>query len=217
MHFHMDVIQMGFNELNPIVRGLNGTDGQMSIKMRKFFNILKFSSAIYEKTTFRKCAPNPNLTENSVSHQIYKYFAIICVLNYIEMYSLRFRRLICGYFYRIRAKKRILFLYNKTLKKRKGFIRYSAEKVRDLVNEKLFHYSDDKIKNAFIYGLINENNCGFLVKIIRNIILYFAKKKCIVCDEKLKEEKFDKCMKCYINYCHQCWRECGRRCLVCKP
>ena len=196
------------------------TNGSMVKKLKAIFQHLNFDVAISRETTFADCRPTPSKTNPSDWINFNTDFFWICVLNYMEMYSLRTRRIICGYFYRIRSKKRTLFLYNKLLKRRKGFLRYSTQRVRQLVDQKLFQYPNDQIANTFVYGLIDEKKCGLLVKIIQKVIKIFIKNKCIICDEKLDpNQKHFKCCetKCNLNYCYQCWNECHQRCLVCKP
>ena len=217
---NINVIQYGFHEMHPNVTGKDGYNGWMAKKVRKYFEFFDYQVFVFKTSTFYSCSPTPVRTEKSVFDELYKTFLVICLLNYMEIYCLRYRRVICSYFYRIRAKKRTLFLYNRTLKRRKGFLRYSIQRVRQLVNEKLFRHPTDQITNTFAYGLINENNCGLLVKIIQKLFSLFIKSKCIVCDEYIQtNQKLFKCSdtKCNLNYCNQCWNECYQRCLVCNP
>ena len=222
-HFNIDVIQIGFHEMHPNVTGKDGYEGFMVKKMRYIFELFEFETFVAKKTTFKTCSPDPSQTPDTITRELYKNFVIICLLNYMEMYFLRVRRVICSYFYRIRAKKRTLFLYNQTLKKRKGFLRYSIQKVRQLVQQKLFEYPDDNMSNFFAYGLItwiDNKNCSLLMKIIKYLLSFYYYKTCIVCDEYLPDnQKFIKCQKkeCPLNYCIQCWNECNQICIVCGP
>jgi len=141
---------------------------------------------------------------------------MILIFNYTEMYFLRFRRIICGYFYPSRDKKRTLFLYNIRLKKRKAYLRYLTHRVRELVRTKKFKTDIGLVQN-YASGILDSLDLGFFKKYLIRIISRFVEKKCIVCDEKA-DKSFHGCnnRKCNLLYCHQCWNECRQKCLVCK-
>lgn len=84
-------------------------------------------------------ALHPNLKENIFIVAIYLG---VWILMYFEAYGLRLRRLISSFFYRKREKKRVLFLYNEMLKKRKGYLRAMRRRVRKQVSSKLQHKKD---------------------------------------------------------------------------
>ena len=64
---------------------------------------------------------------------VFAVYLGVFVFMLIEAYGLRLRRLICAFFYRKREKKRVLYLYNEMLKKRKGFLRHMRHRVRKQV------------------------------------------------------------------------------------
>ncbi|XP_054160948.1 protein sneaky-like [Oppia nitens] len=218
------VTQSGHHSMDPNVTGWRGINsGYMPTIMKHNLNIYKFRFEFNSYvTTNSYCSMKIQKINDKVIADIYRFFVLVCLLNYLDMYLLRLRRLICGYFYPIRAKKRTLFLYNETLKHRKGLLKYSVQRVRQMVADKLFDYSKGQLPSgAYFYGYLNDRNCPFLVKCLQKLISFLSTKKCIVCDEKLKTSAdYVKCpeTKCGLYYCLQCWTvECNKQCLVCHP
>ena len=72
----------------------------------------------------------PIKTESFYSQRILIFFVVLQILLFFEAYGLRMRRVIAAFFYRKREKKRILFLYNEMLKKRKGFLRHMRSVIK---------------------------------------------------------------------------------------
>lgn len=70
-----------------------------------------------------KCLPKPIKLPNHYLFKIYGVYFSVWAMMLIQAYIQRLRRIICAYFYRKREKKRIIFLYNETLKRRVGFFR----------------------------------------------------------------------------------------------
>ena len=62
--------------------------------------------------TNEKCLPNPTQTQSNHYFNVIFNFIMIFIIKIIEVYILRLRHIICGYFYPKRDKKRILYLYN---------------------------------------------------------------------------------------------------------
>ena len=77
-----------------------------------------------------ECLPVPIKTESFYSQRILIFFVVLQILLFFEAYGLRMRRVIAAFFYRKREKKRILFLYNEMLKKRKGFLRHMRSVIK---------------------------------------------------------------------------------------
>ncbi|XP_061390332.1 protein sneaky, partial [Musca vetustissima] len=70
--------------------------------------------------TNEPCLPNPNLLGRSFYLKLLSLYVLVIFLIYQSATFLRMRRLICGYFYRTREKKRILYLYNLLLRQRRS-------------------------------------------------------------------------------------------------
>lgn len=86
----------------------------------KGFNVKKH---IRIERTNEQCLPRPNLLSKYYLYKIYGTYFAIWMMMLVQAYIQRLRRVICSYFYRKREKKRVLFLYNETLKRRVGFFR----------------------------------------------------------------------------------------------
>lgn len=63
--------------------------------------------------------------------QIYGTYLFILLLIYHEVYVYRLRRCAMAYFYFSREKQRVLHLYNKCLKKRRGMFQLMSATVRE--------------------------------------------------------------------------------------
>lgn len=81
------------------------------------------------------CLPNPHKLDAYYLHKIYGTLMLVFIMTVFAGYSGRLKRLICAVFYRKREKRRVLYLYNETLRKRTAFFRYMKQKVSKLARE----------------------------------------------------------------------------------
>lgn len=65
--------------------------------------------------------------------KIYGMYLIVLTLVYNETYIQRLRRYIASYFYPKREKERILYLYNKLLKKRRGLFKILSANIKEQI------------------------------------------------------------------------------------
>jgi hypothetical protein len=212
-HSYVEMVQYGIHQMDPVV---NGT-GFVARFLRNLFSNFKFRLEIFNEDSTASCLPTPSLTNTEQYIDICKYFLLIVVLNCTEMYFLRFRRIICGYYYPSRDKKRTLFLYNERLKKRKAYMKYLSHRIRKYVWDKRMK-TDLGLTEMHSLGLIEFLGLGSVAKYIDYIMSLFFKKKCIVCDEK-EDKNFHMCTnsECKSLYCDNCWNECRQKCLACRP
>lgn len=119
-HAHIDYYQTGHHDLYLEVKG-TGLIASLLRSIVKGFNVKKRIRTVKSNVA---CLPQPTLLPKYYLFKIYgTYFAVwLAILT--QAYLLRLRRVICSYFYRKREKKRVLFLYNETLKRRIGFFRF---------------------------------------------------------------------------------------------
>ncbi|RWS14000.1 DC-STAMP domain-containing protein 1-like protein [Dinothrombium tinctorium] len=201
---YIDFEQKGVHSISVQVFG-NGTMAKMVRSIIKDFSKEEQLSSL---TSTEKCLPRPRVTEWSSIIFIYLLFALSFVINYFEAYFQRLRRLICAFFYPIREKKRILYLYNDRLKKRKSYLRYLIHRTRKLVRDK-----SASVDAGFFESLAHSSS---YFKFLRRFS--FAKSSCVICDEK-EDETFRKCGNdgCDLLYCEQCWRAVKRTCYGCDP
>jgi hypothetical protein len=86
----------------------------------KGFNVKK---RIHIERSNERCLPQPSLLSNYYIYKIYGTYFAIWLLILVNMYSQRLRRVICGLFFKKREKRRVLHLYNETLRRRVGYYR----------------------------------------------------------------------------------------------
>lgn len=138
-HAKIDYIQTGRHDLVLNVKGnilrnrifylfslsssLSQGTGMIAAVLRSLVKGFNVKKRIRIEKTNAVCLPRPNLLLRYYSFKIYGTYFGIWVMMLVQAYMLRLRSIICGYFYRKRQKKRVLFLYNESLKRRRGFFR----------------------------------------------------------------------------------------------
>ncbi|CAG9862437.1 unnamed protein product [Phyllotreta striolata] len=208
-HARIDYLQIGHHDLLLQVKG-TGMIASLLRSLVKGFNIKK---RIRIQKSNAICLPRPLLLPNYYYLKIYLTYLAIIILTFAQAYALRFRRAICSYFYRKREKKRVLYLYNETLKRRKGFFRFMRKKIRRLVREQRLKESFTGIQ---ILRMNHPKACDWLR------VFAFARRKCLICEEpeprKESASDFVECPGefCHFIYCDECWTDMGSVCLVCQ-
>lgn len=114
-HSQINFEQSGVHYLNVTV---NGT-GFIANLIRASIDGLNIDEHVDTVMTNRECLPRPTLTPLSLLINILFLFLLHLYLIYNQVYIHRLKRFVCAYFYPKREKKRVLYLYNKTLKCRK--------------------------------------------------------------------------------------------------
>ncbi|XP_065924882.1 E3 ubiquitin-protein ligase DCST1 [Magallana gigas] len=205
---HVTYRQQGIHHIEVKVAG----KGFMSHIVRLFLRAFNQKHSVDTVSTNFECLPYG--TPLPIMHvvRIYLVYVLVWVLMLFQAYGLRLRRVICSFFYRKREKKRILFMYNELLKKRKGFLKHLRKKV--LKEAKKFQLSrDSSILSAFAQTF---PRLAFLVKCFQR-----SKKTCLVCGdvEKKKMVEFVPCPTpgCNFSYCPECWVDCRNQCYACMP
>lgn len=118
-HAKITYTQTGKHDIHLEVIG-TGLVASLLRSVIKGFNVKK---RIHIEATNEVCLPTPSLLLNYFLIKIYGIYFVIWLLMVAQAYIKRFRRVICGYFYRKREKRRVLHLYNETLRRRIGFFR----------------------------------------------------------------------------------------------
>lgn len=114
-HSQINFEQSGVHYLNVSV---NGT-GFIANLIRASIDGINIDEQVETVMTNRECLPRPTLTPSSILIKICFLFLLYLYLIYNQVYIHRLKRFVCAYFYPKREKKRVLYLYNKTLKRRK--------------------------------------------------------------------------------------------------
>jgi E3 ubiquitin-protein ligase DCST1 len=126
-HSPVSFIQEGAHNLNITVKGT----GFISNLIRSATDGFNVDEHIKVLMTNEPCLPRPSQLESWKIIQIYLLFLLNVYLIYNQVYIHRSKRFVCSYFYPKREKKRVLYLYNKMLKKRKNFFNSMVQRVKE--------------------------------------------------------------------------------------
>ncbi|XP_033755475.1 E3 ubiquitin-protein ligase DCST1-like [Pecten maximus] len=204
-HSRIDYHQQGEHIIDIDIFGT----GFMSEIVRLFLKGFNHNGKIDNISTNFECLPRPVQMEKKYLWLIYGTFGTIWVLMLFEAYGLRLRRLVASFFYRKREKKRILYLYNDMLKKRRGFLRHMRHHIRKQVKKKNL-----LVKISLTSSLRKEfpRLCGWLK------IFGSGKLSCLICEDPEKKG-FVRCLTpgCNVGYCAMCWSDIKQRCYSCNP
>ncbi|XP_076439279.1 E3 ubiquitin-protein ligase DCST1-like [Babylonia areolata] len=192
--------QTGEHFVNITVRG----SGFMAEIVRMFMSTLNSHHKLDSVTTNHACLPLPSVLKNVLVFAV--HFAVF-IFILLEAYGLRLRRLICSFFYRKREKRRVLYLYNEMLKKRKGYLRHMRHRVRKQIrNRKL--KGQTNVLTALKLQFPRLCCCLRWLKSSRD--------SCLICQEP-EGKGFQRCPTpgCNWGYCAECWKDIKRRCYAC--
>ncbi|KAK4875676.1 hypothetical protein RN001_012098 [Aquatica leii] len=205
-HARIDYMQTGHHDMLLQIKG-TGMIASMLRSVLKGFNIKKRVKTIRSNAA---CLPRPMVLSHYYLIKIYGTYFVVWLLIVAQAYTQRMRRVICAMFYRKREKKRVLFLYNETLKRRIGFFRHMKNKVKKLARERRLQ---DGLNICNVLRIRYPKYCGFLK------MLPIARRKCLICaePEPRKGGNFEECSTptCYFVYCAECWYDVGKQCFVC--
>lgn len=156
------------------------------------------------------CLPRASELPSYVVFKIYSTYLAIWVLLFTTAYTQRLRRVICSFFYRKREKRRVLYLYNESLRRRLGHVRFMRAKVRALVRTRRLEYD---VNPWLALTLRRPVLCGWLT------FFGWARHKCLICGEvePRKGPRFRRCATpgCPFVHCPECWRDVDEICYAC--
>lgn len=209
-HAKIDYTQIGHHDMLLKVKG-TGMMASLIRSIVKGFNVKKRIKFVRSN---EMCLPRPTLLSNYYIFKIYGTYLLVWLMIWLQAYTQRLRHVICAYFYRKREKKRILFLYNETIKRRIGFFRYMKKKVKKMAREQKLA---ENLNLCAVLRIRYPDRCSCLH--------YFAmaRRKCVICSEPEPRKKkdipndFEDCITptCYFVHCAECWNDMGKQCLVC--
>lgn len=171
------------------------------------FNVKKRVKTVVSNSA---CLPRPSELSNRVVFKIYSSYLGVFVLLFTAAYTQRLRRVICSFFYRKREKRRVLYLYNESLRRRLGYAKFMRAKVRALVRTRRLEYQlDPWLALRQRWPAL----CGWLV------FFASARHRCLVCGEvePRKGPEFRRCTTpgCPFVHCPECWHDIGEICYAC--
>ncbi|KAI8500799.1 DC-STAMP domain-containing protein 1 [Branchiostoma belcheri] len=203
-HSLVTTTMKGHHQLSVKVLGSGAIAKIMKTMFRSMHNQ---AHTLHHVSTNKPCLPQPTQLDPWYLWIVLGSYIAQIGLYYIEAYALRLRRVIASFFYRRRAKKRTLHLYNEFMRKRVGFLTHMRKKIRRLVREKKLSV-ETALPTILRYKF---PHVFFWLK-----WLGLGKKQCLICDEK--ENKFTHhCPACRYVYCRQCWRDMKKTCYNCDP
>ncbi|ESN98510.1 hypothetical protein HELRODRAFT_176988 [Helobdella robusta] len=157
---------------------------------------------------FRTYAAIDYIHKASAFFEVYGFMVIIFGFFFVEPHLKKFSHVIAGFFYRKRAKKRTLYVYNDLLKKRICYNHQCRHTVRRNIKEDKFTLP-----------------IGFFLSLRYAFPGYFewlthlglGLQECTICKDK-ETRHFKHCptFLCKATYCPGCWIDIGFRCYACK-
>lgn len=135
-HARMEYTQAGHHDMTLEVRG-TGVIASLIRSVIRGFNVKRRVKTVVSNDA---CLPRPTKVANYVIFKIYSTYVGIWVLLFTAAYTQRLRRVICSFFYRKREKRRVLYLYNESLRRRLGYARYDIEEIVSILGCSVYNY-----------------------------------------------------------------------------
>ncbi|XP_029042861.1 protein sneaky [Osmia bicornis bicornis] len=205
-HAYIEYTQAGHHDLLLEIRG-TGVIASLIRSAIRGFNVKKHIKTV---VTNEACLPRPMKLPTYVILKIYGTFFGTFLLIFATVYTERMRRGICSFFYRKREKRRVLYLYNETLRRRITYAKFMKAKVRTMVRTRRLEYDMDfwmalRLKWPDRFGWLQFFAC--------------ARDRCLICEEvePRKGPKHRQCTTpgCPFVHCSECWRDVGKICYAC--
>ena len=165
---------------------------------------------IHSVLTNEACLPRASRLPALSLLRIYGTYLAVWLMLLLQAYSQRLRRAIGAFFYRKREKRRVLYLYNETLRRRLGFLRFARGRVAELARARRLGPEPQpwlklRLKHPKYLWWLERFEC--------------ARRVCVVCGEV--EPRLGSSHRacgngdCFAVYCAECWADVGRTCLAC--
>ncbi|KAK7793113.1 hypothetical protein R5R35_006509 [Gryllus longicercus] len=210
-HARIEYTQTGKHDLTLRVLGT----GFLARIVRSVLRSFTFRQRLRSVRSNTVCLPQPHRLQRYYYYKIFGSYLAIWLLIFVGSYTQRLQRAICAYFYPKREKKRVLFLYNETLKRRIGMARHLKAAVRRKAREHRL-----QVEASFLAALrVRCPRWCCWLRVFRS-----ARRKCLVCSEtepcsrQRGRRLFMDCptATCHAFYCKVCWGESGEICYVCS-
>ncbi|XP_037067964.1 protein sneaky-like [Pollicipes pollicipes] len=204
-HGYVTVYQSGHHDFRMIYRG----EGFLKMIANLLKKHLNKEFTIQQSVDNRECLPNPTFLPTTTYLRAYALYAAIVGLTVYESLLQRSRRAICGFFYPKREKRRVLYLYNETLRRRRGYMRFMRKRTR---REARKNRLSQQLSLLAALRLECPALCGWLR------VCGGARRDCLVCKDP-EHGLFVDCPNPHCNfcYCHECWEDIGQKCYGCDP
>ncbi|XP_037576584.2 protein sneaky [Dermacentor silvarum] len=201
----VEFIQEGYHRIALQVFGT----GAVSNLVRKIFKDFDVEEKLERIASNAHCLPSPVRTSRWLTLQLYLVYGALIGLVFAQLFTTRMRRAVCAYFFAKREKKRVLHLYNKTLKHRAGYLRYVRHRIRKLVRDREF----DLDVGWFEFVRKMAPRAYRLLQLLG----VAHQRCCLVCGDPEDSASYVCPTEvCQCIYCFPCWSEIGR-CYACEP
>ncbi|XP_049941261.1 protein sneaky [Schistocerca serialis cubense] len=208
-HALIHYTQTGSHDMSIEVKG-TGLIAKIVRSIVKGFNIKK---RVKYFTSNEACLPVPKKPNIYIICKIYGTYFAMWVIILVSSYINRFQSVICAYFYPKQEKRRILFLYNETLKTRAGILQHMKATIKHQARIKQMEVSQCNILT--VMRIRYPKYCSWLQ------IFPAARRRCMICQQKesrpRKGPSFIYCTtpNCYTVHCPDCWNDVGKVCFAC--
>ncbi|XP_049863736.1 protein sneaky [Schistocerca gregaria] len=208
-HALIHYTQTGSHDMSIEVKG-TGLIAKIVRSIVKGFNIKK---RVKYFTSNEACLPVPKKPNIYIICKIYGTYFAMWVIILVSSYIYRFQSVICAYFYPKQEKRRILFLYNETLKTRAGILQHMKATIKHQARIKQMEVSQCNILT--VMRIRYPKYCSWLQ------IFPAARRRCMICQQKesrpRKGPSFIYCTtpNCYTVHCPDCWNDVGNVCFAC--
>lgn len=199
----IDYHQQGKQQVKITVQGT----GFMAHIVRMFLTTFNTNHTLDSVTSNVECLPRATPPPTLTNIMVVGVHVATLLFMLSEAYGLRLRRAICAFFYRKREKRRILYVYNELLKKRKGYLRHMRHRVRKQVRDRTL-----RTQTSVLTALRRQfpRLCACLG------VLKSSKDSCLICKDP-EGKDFVRCPTdgCNWGYCPECWGDVKQRCYAC--
>ncbi|KAK7110002.1 E3 ubiquitin-protein ligase DCST1-like [Littorina saxatilis] len=199
----MEYHQAGEHFVNITVTGA----GFMADIVRMFLSSFNSHQKLDSITTNFVCLPEGKGMDTWRTVLVFAVYGGLFLFMLVEAFGLRLRRTICAFFYRKREKKRVLYLYNELLKKRKGYLRHMRHRIRKQIRKRTLK-GQTGVLTALTLQFPRLCRC---LKWLKS-----ARESCLICEEP-EGKTFQRCPTrgCGWGYCKECWKDIKYTCYAC--
>ncbi|NP_001123272.1 DC-STAMP domain containing 1 [Nasonia vitripennis] len=205
-HARLEITQEGHHDMSLEILGA-GVVAKMVRGLVKGFNVKR---RIKNFVTNEACLPRASRLPGSILFRIYGSYLAVWLMLLCQAYSQRLRRSISAFFYRKREKRRVLYLYNETLRRRLGFLRFARARVAKLARA---HQLEPESRPFLTARLRWPKYFSWLQRFA------CSRRRCVVCGETEPrsgpEHRLCQTPECFAVYCEECWTDVGQVCLAC--
>ncbi|XP_063227560.1 protein sneaky-like isoform X2 [Bacillus rossius redtenbacheri] len=209
LHGALEYRQEGHHDIRLVVQG-TGMIAKLVKSVLHGFNIKR---RIKTASSNEACLPQPSKVGVSELCAIYGVFLLSWLLILLEAYTQRLRRGICAYFYPEREKRRVRYMYNEALKRRRGFFKFAKNRIQKLVREQRLEMDANVL---MVLQLRYPRYFSWLR------VFSVARQKCVVCGEleplrAAEGRRYLRCGNplCFFKHCPECWRDMQAVCHAC--